>query len=459
MPNNVVTGTNNDVSLIMSYLPLPCSYNDAGLDVTLDNRTVLTCAEFWQPLGKRSGEGAAAHAGSIEGSRRGGQSYEPQYDFVGGGLSDEGDTRADKEDEYYEALGYERVAHLIQVSLDLPTDKYNRHCRDNVSGSNITNDVIARSVTPIDCAVGSDSTKAVSAMVLSSPSREDSCTGKNANNYDNEAMAITPGEKYSKSLSSRMAPAEEHTAINPNLASHQPLREKSHISSSVLASDSDMVTSRVTGIGGNEVSTNETAYVNYFRAGRLIKSASLDGLWVSSSSSSGRTGGDCGSNTAGGMSGNGMNPMLRGRGQYRQQPPSTDMEAAAQQPSVQQHEQHQQNVISHGGTFVTSVKLSPSGAYVLLGCSRGNVQERALDDKRPPWQHPVAAIWRLGDMKRMSTLTRSVLSLWRIKCIFYIHPFIFIYHISAFHCTVPREKLLIPISKMKAESHQTNFNY
>ena len=97
MPNNVVTGTNNDVSLIMSYLPLPCSYNDAGLDVTLDNRTVLTCAEFWQPLGKRSGEGAAAHAGSIEGSRRGGQSYEPQYDFVGGGLSDEGDTRADKE--------------------------------------------------------------------------------------------------------------------------------------------------------------------------------------------------------------------------------------------------------------------------------------------------------------------------------------------------------------------------
>ena len=24
---------------------------------------------------------------------------------------------------------------------------------------------------------------------------------------------------------------------------------------------------------------------------------------------------------------------------------------------------------------------------------------------------------------------------------------------------VPREKLLIPISKMKAESHQTNFNY
>lgn len=142
----------------------------------------------------------------------------------------------------------------------------------------------------------------------------------------------------------------------------------------------------------------------FFRAGRLIKSASLDGLWVSSSSS-GRTGGDCGSNTAGGMSGNGMNPMLRGRGQYRQQPPSTDMEAAAQQPSVQQHEQHQQNVTSHGGTFVTSVKLSPSGAYVLLGCSRGNVQERALDDKRPPWQHPVAAIWRLGDMKRMSTLT------------------------------------------------------
>ena len=27
-----------------------------------------------------------------------------------------------------------------------------------------------------------------------------------------------------------------------------------------------------------------------------------------------------------------------------------------------------------GGTFVTSVKLSPSGAFVLLGCSRGNFE-------------------------------------------------------------------------------------
>ena len=30
---------------------------------------------------------------------------------------------ADAEDEHYEAQGCERVAHLIQVSLDLPSDK------------------------------------------------------------------------------------------------------------------------------------------------------------------------------------------------------------------------------------------------------------------------------------------------------------------------------------------------
>jgi len=58
-----------------------------------------------------------------------------------------------------------------------------------------------------------------------------------------------------------------------------------------------------------------------------------------------------------------------------------------------------------GGTFVTSVKLSPTGEFVLLGCSRGNSDENETD---PPIsmeeQHPVAAVWRLGDMRRMETL-------------------------------------------------------
>lgn len=55
-----------------------------------------------------------------------------------------------------------------------------------------------------------------------------------------------------------------------------------------------------------------------------------------------------------------------------------------------------------GGTFVTSVKLSPSGAFVLLGCSRGNFEGQ---DQKTNWRHPVAAVWRLGDMQRMDTLT------------------------------------------------------
>uniref|UniRef100_A0A7S2W0S9 F-box domain-containing protein n=1 Tax=Rhizochromulina marina TaxID=1034831 RepID=A0A7S2W0S9_9STRA len=62
---------------------------------------------------------------------------------------------------------------------------------------------------------------------------------------------------------------------------------------------------------------------------------------------------------------------------------------------------------SQGGTFVTSVKLSPTGEFVLLGCSRGN-SENAEDGEglaSPNDQHPVAAVWRLGDMARMETLT------------------------------------------------------
>jgi len=54
------------------------------------------------------------------------------------------------------------------------------------------------------------------------------------------------------------------------------------------------------------------------------------------------------------------------------------------------------------GTFVTSVKLSPTGEFVLLGCSRGNSGSEA---DGALWQHPVAAVWRLGDMQRMATLT------------------------------------------------------
>ena len=42
-------------------------YNDAGLDVTSDNRTVLTCAEFWQPRGV--GEGGAEGGGAPGGER------------------------------------------------------------------------------------------------------------------------------------------------------------------------------------------------------------------------------------------------------------------------------------------------------------------------------------------------------------------------------------------------------
>jgi len=53
------------------------------------------------------------------------------------------------------------------------------------------------------------------------------------------------------------------------------------------------------------------------------------------------------------------------------------------------------------GTFVTSVKLSPTGEFILLGCSRGNTD----NNNSSGWNHPVAAVWRLGDMKRMSTLT------------------------------------------------------
>lgn len=77
---------------------------------------------------------------------------------------------------------------------------------------------------------------------------------------------------------------------------------------------------------------------------------------------------------------------------------------------------------SPGGTFVTSVKLSPTSEYILLGCSRGNTAADvsvygvilrpslnnvcccAWQRDSSSWQHPVAAIWRLGDMKRMSTL-------------------------------------------------------
>jgi len=95
-----------------------------------------------------------------------------------------------------------------------------------------------------------------------------------------------------------------------------------------------------------------------------------------------------------------------------------------------------------GGTFVTSVKLSPTGEYVLLGCSRGNTDARPTYVAPPPqpsppppavgesnatnggtrerggkeevasvapvavpWAHPVAAVWRLGDMQRRATLT------------------------------------------------------
>jgi len=62
---------------------------------------------------------------------------------------------------------------------------------------------------------------------------------------------------------------------------------------------------------------------------------------------------------------------------------------------------------SQGGTFVTSVKLSPTGEFVLLGCSRGNSESTEDAEVLPSanGQHPVAAVWRLGDMARMETLT------------------------------------------------------
>ena len=51
---------------------------------------------------------------------------------------------------------------------------------------------------------------------------------------------------------------------------------------------------------------------------------------------------------------------------------------------------------------MTSVKLSPTGSFVLLGCSRGNTENQIAEQAG---QHPVAAIWRLGDMARMETLS------------------------------------------------------
>jgi hypothetical protein len=87
------------------------------------------------------------------------------------------------------------------------------------------------------------------------------------------------------------------------------------------------------------------------------------------------------------------------------------------------------------------VKLSPTNEFILLGCSRGNTNAEVREKRKrkkldmilfyslsakmytitqfctlfffflcyrqkeiTPWQHPVAAVWRLGDMKRMSTL-------------------------------------------------------
>mmetsp|Transcript_93806 Transcript_93806/g.268540 ORF Transcript_93806/g.268540 Transcript_93806/m.268540 type:complete len:328 (+) Transcript_93806:1532-2515(+) len=202
-------------------------YNDAGLDVTSDNKSVLTCAEFW-----------VKPAASPPPSPR---TPAMISDFVGGGPAEGGDVQAEEEDEEMEKQGFERVAHLIRVSLS----------GGEAEREGAADDVWSGPSSPVD------------AMQLELPVAEPKS-----------------GAKLPMS-----APA------GPGPDNH----------------------------------------------GQLLACASLDGLW-------------------GGV---------------------------------------------QGGTFVTSVKLSPSGAFVLLGCSRGNFEGQ----EQTAWQHPVAAVWRLGDMARMDTLT------------------------------------------------------
>ena len=174
-------------------------YNDAGLDVTSDNKSVLTCAEFW--VKPTSSPPPSPRTPAMI------------SDFVGGGPAEGGDVQAEKEDEEMEKQGFERVAHLIRVSLSAGSAQREGAADDMWSGPG----------SPVD------------AMQIELPAAEPSLSGK-------MLQAVAEGQA----------------------------REQHH--------------------------------------GQLLACASLDGLW-------------------GGV---------------------------------------------QGGTFVTSVKLSPSGAFVLLGCSRGN---------------------------------------------------------------------------------------
>lgn len=51
---------------------------------------------------------------------------------------------------------------------------------------------------------------------------------------------------------------------------------------------------------------------------------------------------------------------------------------------------------------MTSVKLSPTGAFVLLGLTRGSHEGHA---HHPDRRHPVVTVCRLGDMRRMAQVT------------------------------------------------------
>ena len=341
-------------------------YNDAGLDVTQDGATVLTCAEFWQlPQG----------GGMVGGHGAGGLGYAPPvsplapHDFVGGGDADAGDAAADYEDAQFESEGAERVAHLIQVSLALPRPQASS--LSSSSSSSSSSSLLSPSSSPSSAHMGTVPMDTEEDLVA--PSMNPFALP--ATTVAGGAGAETAAEAGSSSSKSVLQGGKGQVPL-PAVTPHAhalppppfPPRATDAAAASYSTSSSSYPSASSSSSSAAAAAAAKRSFSSSFSssssssllspsAGQLVRSASLEGLWAGA-------------------------------------------QAAA-------------SSAAQGGTFVTSVKLSPTGEYVLLGCSRGNTDATSPlygsgghgDGNGGPWQHPVAAVWRLGDMRRMGTLT------------------------------------------------------
>jgi len=286
-------------------------YNDAGLDVTKDGATVLTCAEFWQ-LPQGGGTVGVGGYGGLGGYAPPVSPLAP-HDFVGGGDADAGDAAADDEDAQFEREGAERVAHLIQVSLALPSSQ---------SPSPTSSSSAASSADPSSSSSSLSTSRPSPADSMQMDNDDDlivpppplkSESGAPTNPFAVPAPATAPGlagggGSGSSSLQGSKGPLPL-PAVTPHAHKVPPPPPFPP-----RATDAAATTVARTRPGFSPFAS--TASLLPPAAGQLVRSASLEGLWAGA-------------------------------------------QAAA-------------STAAQGGTFVTSVKLSPTGEYVLLGCSRGN---------------------------------------------------------------------------------------